>query len=105
MADDEAYRSLLSDPPRGWEVSGHNRLTKRHPWGTVCWVPKDYRLRTQLLALFHDLPSAGHFGAAKTLSAIRQRWEWPGLATDVDEYVKSCAICQMAKPFKGSSSG
>ena len=102
---DEAYRGLLANPPRGWEVSGTNRLTRRRPWGTIQWVPEDYGLRTRLLALHHDLPTAGHFGAAKTLAALRQRWEWPKLATDVDEYVRSCAICQMSKPYKGSSQG
>ena len=102
---DEAYQALLADPPRGWEVTETNRLTRRRPWGTTYWVPEDYWVRTQLLALNHDLPTAGHFGTAKTLAAIRQRWEWPKLATDVEDYVKSCAICQMSKPFKGSSQG
>ena len=102
---DRAYQALLADLPRGWEVTRVNRLTRRRPWGTTHWVPEDYRVRTQLLALHHDLPTAGHFGAAKTLAAIRQRWEWPRLATDVDDYVKSCAICQMSKPFKGNSQG
>ena len=102
---DAAYRALLKDPPRGWEVTGENKLTRRRPWGTIQWVPEDYRVRTQLLALYHDLPSAGHFGTAKTLAAIRQRWEWPKLATDVEDYVRSCATCQMSKPFKGGSQG
>ena len=102
---DEAYRSLLANPPRGWEVTGTNRLIRRRPWGTIQWVPEDYGLRTRLLALHHDLPTAGHFGATKTLAAMRQRWEWPKLATDVDDYVRSCAICQMSKPFRGSSQG
>ena len=71
----------------------------------VVWVPDCYVLRTHILALFHDLPTAGHFGKKKTLAAIRQRWDWPGLATDVDEYVRSCATCQMSKPYKASSHG
>ena len=97
---------MFDQPPEGWEVNIEAKeVYKRTLWGTVKWVPNDYTLRTQILALFHDLPTAGHFGRDKTLDAIRQRWEWPNLAKDVTDYVRSCATCQMTKPWKTASQG
>ena len=103
--NDPEYRDLLASPPDGWTVEDSTKLVRRTRWGTVTWVPADDPLRTQILALFHDLPTAGHFGKEKTLAAIRRKWEWPGLATDVADYVRTCATCQMTKPWKATTPG
>ena len=68
-------------------------------------VPHCYELRTALLAFIHDLPTVGHFGRTKTLSVLRQRWQWEGDATDVCDYVRSCAKCQMTKASNNRDPG
>ena len=51
----------------------------------------------QLLYMLHDSPISGHFGRAKTLYAVQERYFWPCLTSDVDVYIKSCIICQRRK--------
>ncbi len=43
----------------------------------------------------HDHASAGHFGTARTYQKIRERYYWPGMYTDVERYVRTCATCQL----------
>lgn len=47
------------------------------------------KLRTKTLNLAHD----GHPMTAKLKSILRERVWWPGLATDAEEWVKSCQTC------------
>ena len=54
--------------------------------------------RTQVLRMAHSTPIAGHFGRERTLQAIRERMDWPGIAKDIKELYASCPTCQKAKP-------
>ena len=53
--------------------------------------------RTQVLRMAHNTPIAGHFGRERTLQAIRERMDWPGIAKDVKELCASCPTCQKTK--------
>ena len=68
----------------------------------MCEVPYDQALRTLLLEMHHDDPLAGHFGRDRTLAALRRKWHWPGMAANVEQFVRSCNICQRSKPSKPS---
>ena len=59
--------------------------------------PSPATLRTRALDAVHSLPSAGHFGAARTYAAAARLLFWPSLARDVVAFVDSCASCQRAK--------
>src|ERR1043166_179019 len=48
-----------------------------------------------ILLLYHDDPLGGHLGARKTWNKIRQRYFWPNMFKDIENYVKSCYNCQM----------
>ena len=54
--------------------------------------------RTQVLRMAHNTPIAGHFGRERTLQAIRERMDWPGIAKNVKELSASCPTCQKPKP-------
>ncbi|KAI0507426.1 hypothetical protein KFK09_013551 [Dendrobium nobile] len=43
---------------------------------------------------------AGHFGQAKIIAAIENRFFWPSLKRDVSRLVKRCHTCQLAKQRK-----
>ena len=45
----------------------------------------------------HDDPSAGHYGVAKTLAKVAERYTWPRRRLDVVQYVKECDTCQRQK--------
>ena len=54
-------------------------------------------LRKQALQSCHDVPSAGHQGAEKTLARLRQEVFWVNMARDVEEYCRNCVVCQRTK--------
>ena len=61
------------------------------------YIPNDDQLRTLLLSEAHDTIFGGHFGVEKTLEKLRRHWFWPRMCADVEEYVKTCSICQKTK--------
>ena len=61
-------------------------------------VPADLDLRTRILAECHDSTTGCHFGRDKTLAAVKARFSWDGMSTDVERYVASCDACQRSKP-------
>jgi hypothetical protein len=54
-------------------------------------------LRTQILHLVHDNPTAGHSGYQKTLHRAKQDFYWPGLRSDIRHYIRGCDMCQRHK--------
>jgi hypothetical protein len=57
------------------------------------YVPKG-RLRDVLLKECHDGPLAGHRGTKCTITFLKKSYYWPNLKDNVEEYVKTCLICQ-----------
>jgi transposase InsO family protein len=51
--------------------------------------------RKQALQSLHD--QMGHLGRDKTLDLVRDRFYWPKMAQDVDQYIKSCERCVKRK--------
>lgn len=66
-------------------------------------VPKSQRV--PLLKELHDSPLSGHFGTYKTLRRIRERYYWPGMASEVAKYVRRCAVCLAVKPSQLQPAG
>ena len=62
------------------------------------YIPESVRL--MLLATTHDSPLSGHAGIRKTLELLQRDFWWPGLPKMVEDYVKSCDICQRTKPSR-----
>jgi hypothetical protein len=62
-----------------------------------CYVPQDLPVRREIVARYHDAPTAGHPGELETYNALRTHYWWPGMRTFVKNYVKGCAFCQQFK--------
>lgn len=59
------------------------------------WIPEN--LRQSLIIRFHNSPNAAHGGIGKTLDLIRRNFYWPGMVTDVRNYVRDCETCKQTK--------
>lgn len=58
------------------------------------WVA-DKKVQQQILRSLHDSSTGGcHFGRDKTRDKIVKRYFWHGMYEDIDEYIKTCEICQ-----------
>uniref|UniRef100_A0A669D272 Gypsy retrotransposon integrase-like protein 1 n=1 Tax=Oreochromis niloticus TaxID=8128 RepID=A0A669D272_ORENI len=52
-------------------------------------------LRHKVMELGHSVPWAGHLGFHKSLHRIASRFVWPGMYTELQQFCKSCQICQL----------
>src|SRR5277367_1375022 len=78
----------------------------QHEDGTITmknrvYVPKDAKLREDIIREHHDSCSAGHPGRYKTQELITRDYWWPYIATDIRKYVDGCEACQRTKPRRG----
>ena len=51
------------------------------------YVPKDHKLRIEIIKLHHDTPTAGHPGQWKTLELVTRNYWWPGITNHVMEWI------------------
>lgn len=56
------------------------------------------QLHNKLIAAMHDSAVGGHSDILVTIRKLKQLFHWKGMNTAVHQYVKTCAICQQAKP-------
>ena len=54
------------------------------------YVPKDEKLRVEIIWLHHDIPIAGHRGQWKTVELVTRNYWWPGIMKEVKQYVEGC---------------
>ena len=54
---------------------------------------------------FHDEPTAGHLGVAKTIARIARHCYWPGMFRDIARYVRNCTSCIAHKAYQGKPAG
>lgn len=65
-------------------------------WKERLVIPNQRSLVQQVLAEYHTTPIRGHVGVTKTIAKFSAQFYWPKLREDVNEFVKSCSICQQA---------
>ena len=64
----------------------------------AAYVPQEGALRSRLLQLNHDDPwQGGHFGRKRTREVLSRFYIWPGMAADVNKYIRTCDVCQRMK--------
>ena len=74
--------------------------SKGHKWTDVkkqLAIPR--KLRDNVLKSYHDALSGGHQGQERTYEAIRMKYFWPKMYSDIQTYVKTCIPCQQAKRY------
>ena len=61
------------------------------------YVPKEEKLRTEIIRLHHDMPIAGHGRQWKTVELVTRNYWWPRVTKEVKRYVEWCDQCQRIK--------
>ena len=51
------------------------------------YVPKNEKLRVEIIQLHHDMPIAGHGGQWKTVELVTRNYWWPGVTKEIKRYV------------------
>ncbi len=58
-------------------------------------IPRDKR--SEILSLLHDDKLAGHPGMSRMKLTIGSRFYWPSMRQDIENWIKCCRSCMMAK--------
>ncbi|XP_031346519.1 uncharacterized protein K02A2.6-like [Photinus pyralis] len=66
--------------------------------GNKVVIPKS--LQKEILQLFHEQ----HIGIVRTKMLIRSYCWWPGINEDVEQFIKSCDVCQATQNFTNDKS-
>ena len=61
------------------------------------YIPKDEKLRVEIIWLHHDTPIVGHGEQQKTVELVTRNYWWPGVTKEVKRYVEGCDQCQRMK--------
>ncbi len=51
----------------------------------------------EVFDLFHGSPSGGHYGYQKTYATLVQKYSWPRMKNDIEEWCRTCMTCQASK--------
>lgn len=76
-------------------------LKKNGKW----YVGSGNQLGQNIVQNNHSSSEGGHSGITATIKRIQQLFYWPNLVNDVQEYVRTCDICQRCKPEHNAPPG
>ncbi|XP_039811744.1 ubiquitin fusion degradation protein 1 homolog [Panicum virgatum] len=65
---------------------------KHRIWQGTC------SLHRQVIEAMHSSALGGHSGIPATYHRLKQYFSWPGMKASVQAFVRSCTVCQQAKP-------
>ena len=55
---------------------------------------------SEVISRYYNDPLARHFGIDKTRELVDQKYYWPSLRKDVENYVRGCDICLTSKSVR-----
>jgi len=61
------------------------------------YVPKDDKLRAEIIRLYHDMSVGEHGGQWKTTELVTRNFWWLGISREVKQYMEGCDMCQRNK--------
>jgi len=61
------------------------------------YMPKDEKLRAEIIRLHYNTPIGGHGGQWKMVELVTRNFWWPGVTKEIKRYVEGCDTCQRDK--------
>jgi len=58
------------------------------------YIPRDEKLRADVIRLHHDMPMGGHGKQWKMAELVTRNFWWPGVTREVKQYMEECNACQ-----------
>jgi hypothetical protein len=89
----QQLRATRPTPSKKWFKEIQGILFRKGTNGQWLKVIQNFE-KDIILNGLHSDPLSGHFGFENTLRKIKQRYYWPQMTQDVENFVKSCDICQ-----------
>ncbi|CAF1241976.1 unnamed protein product [Rotaria sordida] len=103
--NDDYSKNILNNIKKYKNYMIKDNLLMRRLNPPVPYVPQG-DFRKTILQIYHDTAANGaHFGRDKTIHKIKQRYFWPSMYKDINNYVKSCIICAQYNPRRQKTPG
>ncbi|CAF1408885.1 unnamed protein product, partial [Rotaria sordida] len=103
--NDNYAKNILNNIKKYKNYMIKDNLLMRRSKPSVPYVPQG-DFRKTILQIYHDTAANGaHFGRDKTIYKIKQRYFWPSMYKDIDNYVKSCILCAQHNPRRQKTPG
>jgi len=93
---DRIVEKALADKEKSWQEHAEGVVT----WQERIYVPKNKRLREDIIREHHDSITAGHPRRYKTQELITRNYWWPYIQSDIRKYVDGCEACQRTKAHR-----
>jgi len=96
--DDPVTTQLLQE--LSVDPNSHKHYTLQD--GVICfknriWVGNNSLAQQHILQALHSSGIGGHSGISATYHRIKQLFAWPTMKEIIQDFVKSCSVCQQAK--------
>jgi len=69
------------------------------------YVPRNKKLRAEVIQLHHDMPVGGHRGQWKITKLVTRNFWWPGVTKKVKKYVEGYNVYQRNKNHTEAPAG
>jgi transposase InsO family protein len=69
------------------------------------WLGHDSALQLKVMTALHDSAVGGHSGFPVTYRRIKSVFSWPGMKSQIKEFVSTCSVCLQAKPDRSRYPG
>jgi len=69
------------------------------------YMPKDDKLRAEIIRLHHNTPVEGHGEQWKMVELVTQNFWWPGITKEVKQYIEGYDTCQHNKNYTEQLAG
>jgi transposase InsO family protein len=103
--NDDYVKNIIVNIKKRKQYFIANNLLMRRLNPPVPYVPQG-EIRRTILKIYHDTPANGaHFGRDKTIHKIKQRYFWPSMYKDINNYIKSCILCAQYNPRRQKTPG
>lgn len=83
----------IKEPHLFHKIAPRDISSDASPW--KLWIPQD--LTATLITRAHVPPISAHRGAAKTTELLQRSFYWPGLVSQVRDFVRRCEACKEIK--------
>ena len=93
----EAQQKQKAEMELWCDIHGARKILKGYAKEWRLAVPSGLVLRQELMAQFHNSPTASHPGRDNTLTLVAQHYWWLGMNTWIEQYVARCTHCQQSK--------
>jgi len=97
---DRVVEKAIAGKEKEWEqLSPHTAIK----WQKRLYVPKDKKLREDIIRAHHDTIAAGHQAVIRPKNSSPENYWWPYIQSNVRKYTDSCIRCQERRFAKGKT--